>query len=96
MKIAIFFLGIILCTCKAEKKSDFLQHVTLLHGKAVNVDCLIGQPYEIVCIDTLLIFSDFYDHQTVTMLDIRNDRFLGRFLPMGERTGRSDFTGTAV
>ncbi|MDR1121509.1 MAG: TolB-like 6-bladed beta-propeller domain-containing protein [Dysgonamonadaceae bacterium] len=87
IKIAIFLIGIILCACTAEKKSDFLQHVTLLHGKAVNVDCLIGQPYEIVCIDTLLIFSDFYDHQTITMLDVRNDRFLGRFLPVGNGPG---------
>ncbi|MDR1331984.1 MAG: TolB-like 6-bladed beta-propeller domain-containing protein, partial [Tannerella sp.] len=37
-----------------------------------------------VCIDTLLFYCDRYDGQLITVVDIKNDRFVRRFLREGQ------------
>jgi hypothetical protein len=48
------------------------------------MDCLIGQPSEIVCVDSLLMFQDRYDKQLITVFDIKNDKFVRRFMNEGK------------
>jgi hypothetical protein len=86
-KITFLLTVAFLYACTGDKKPDFLQHATTLQGETVNIDCLIGHPYEIVCMDSLLIFSDPYDQKVLTLFDIKNERLVGRFLSVGNGPG---------
>ncbi|MDR1339323.1 MAG: TolB-like 6-bladed beta-propeller domain-containing protein [Prevotellaceae bacterium] len=71
------------CSCNRQT-SDFFSSQREIYGEAITVDCLIGRPAEIVCIDSFLFFYDRYEGQTITVLDIKNDRFISRFLNEGQ------------
>jgi hypothetical protein len=74
-----------LCSCREAKiTEDFFGNEHMLHGKTVDIDCLIGRPTEIVCIDSLLMFCDYYETQVITVLDVKNNKFVRRFLNTGQ------------
>jgi hypothetical protein len=86
-KIKLLLMVVFLYACTGERKPDFLQHAATLQGEIMNMGCLIGQPYEIVCMDSLLIFADPYDQKILTLFDIKNERLVGRFLSVGNGPG---------
>ncbi|GHT08881.1 hypothetical protein FACS189426_05610 [Bacteroidia bacterium] len=64
--------------------SSFSDKEKPIVGQKVNIDCLIGQPTELVRIDSLLMFYDKYDKQLITVFDVKNDRFVRRFMDEGQ------------
>jgi hypothetical protein len=84
-RIFIIIACILLCSYKGEKTTkDFFGNEHKLSGKTVDIDCLIGKPAEIVCIDSLLMFYDYYESRAITVLDVKNNRFVRRLLNIGQ------------
>jgi hypothetical protein len=81
----ILIFCIFLCSCSGNKPTDnFFGKEYKLYGETVNIDCLIGRPAEIVCVDSLILFYDFYEGQAITVIDVKNNRPVRRFLNVGQ------------
>ncbi|MFA5819289.1 MAG: BF3164 family lipoprotein [Bacteroidales bacterium] len=85
MKKYIFFISLILYSC--NNVNDFSHNEKQIFGKDLEIGCLVGQPVEISCIDSILLFYDKYDKQTITIYDIKNEQFVRRFLNEGRAPG---------
>ncbi|MGV8096474.1 MAG: BF3164 family lipoprotein [Mangrovibacterium sp.] len=48
---------------------------------------MIGTPRDIITIDTLLLYYDRLDQQTITIFDVKNERFIRRFMTEGRGPG---------
>ncbi|MDR1339607.1 MAG: TolB-like 6-bladed beta-propeller domain-containing protein [Prevotellaceae bacterium] len=73
----ILVFCVLLCSCGKNKTAEsFFGKEHKLYGETLSIDCLIGKPAEIVCIDSLIIFYDFYEGQAITVLDVNNNRLL--------------------
>jgi hypothetical protein len=95
MKIKYAIIAIVvlsLASCKEQSKEEFTSHIKNIHGELITVDCLIGQPYGLICYDTLLFLCDPYEGATLTVLDIKNNRFVKRILSIGN--GPGEVTGS--
>jgi hypothetical protein len=67
----------------STNSSNSLDKEKPIMGEKVNIDCLIGQPTELVFVDSLLIFYDRYDKQLITVFDAKNNQFVRRFMNEG-------------
>ncbi|MDR2910190.1 MAG: TolB-like 6-bladed beta-propeller domain-containing protein [Bacteroidales bacterium] len=80
----LFLLFILCAACKNTNVLDITQNVTKIDGNLLLMDCLVGRPYNITTIDTLLIFYDYtYDGKLVTVYDMKNNKCMGRFVSEG-------------
>jgi hypothetical protein len=71
-------------SCSRKNIFNFTQNAEQIRGECIPVDCFIGIPYSITCIDTLLFFYDRHEKETVTIFDIKNNRCVGRAVPEGK------------
>jgi len=72
-----------LWSCTNQNTYDFSGKEKKISGEKVNIDCLIGKPSELIFIDSLLLFYDRYEGQSITVFDTKNNRFVRRFLSEG-------------
>jgi len=63
---------------------NYKQNITRIKSEFLQIDELIGRPYDIVCKDNLLIYTDFYDGLFLSVFNLKNNRFVGRFLQQGQ------------
>jgi hypothetical protein len=81
----IIAVCILLCSCNGNRATEsFFDKKQKLSGSTVHIDCLIGRPLELVSIDSLLIFYDPYEGKAATVFDVKNSRFVRRFLCVGQ------------
>ncbi|MDR0606210.1 MAG: TolB-like 6-bladed beta-propeller domain-containing protein [Bacteroidales bacterium] len=72
-----------ICAYTSSNTYDFFANTKKISGEKVDIGCLIGTPSELVLIDSLLLFYDRYERQTITVFDTKNNRFIRRFLYEG-------------
>ena len=84
----MFLLGVLLAFSYDEKKEVpvFLQNAISIKGETIQMD-FVGNPHEIVCIDSFILFSDYYENKALTVYDTKNDQDVGRFLSVGGGPG---------
>ena len=85
--IFLYILVVIsLLSCSKNKNHafDYKQNVIYVKGEFLLIDQLIGNPYEIICIDTLLIYHDPYRGNILSVFDLKNNNFVGRFVSEGQ------------
>jgi len=73
-------------SCSKNKKTDFdyTQNIIHVKGEPLQIEELIGNPYSITHIDTLLIYCDRYKGKSLSVFDLKNNRFVGRFVSEGQ------------
>jgi hypothetical protein len=59
----------------------------MIYGQTLDADWLIGKPAEIIYIDSHVLYYDRYESRAITVLDIKNQRFVRRFLNEGQGPG---------
>ena len=82
-----FLCILLLSSCNIKDTSVFLQNVIPLNGNTIEIDYFVGHPHEIVCVGSLLLFSDPYENQTLSIFDTKNNQSIGRFLATGRGPG---------
>ena len=92
MKNIFFFVFVLLFffSCKKtgdNKSEDFFSGIIYVKGEIVNTDALIGQPAGLCCTDTRLLILDRYENYTLTIIDTKNYKSIGRELPIGGGPG---------
>lgn len=89
MKTKTFYLAVILLlTCSfCTNKSNFSNNEQKIIGIEVEIGSLVGQPTEIVCIDSLLFLYDRFDKQMISVFDFKNNQFVKRLLNEGRAPG---------
>jgi hypothetical protein len=91
--LTIFVVFMISCkehnknTFTKEIKNTFTKDLKNISGELMTFDCLVGRPYSMVCYDTLLFICDHYEQKALTVLDIKNNRFVQRGLGIGNGPG---------
>lgn len=85
----MFIFSVLLAfSCNIQEESAmFLQNAIPISGKTIEMNCFIGKPHEVVCVDSFLLFSDYYENKALTAYNLRNDQFSGRFLSLGRGPG---------
>ena len=68
----------------ANNKIPYMQNITYLKGELLQIEQLVGKPYNITYIDTLLVYCDRYEGKTLSVFDLKNNRFVGRFINEGQ------------
>ena len=83
--IFIFTLVFYSCNNTANNNElDITQNVMQIKGNLLSLDCLVGRPMYINCVDdTLLVFYDRYEGKLFTVFDIKNNKCVGRFVTEG-------------
>ena len=67
-----------------QKSPDYMKNIINLKGKPLQIGQLIGDPYSMTCVDTLLIYGDRYGGKSISVFDLKNNRFVGRFISEGQ------------
>jgi hypothetical protein len=95
MKIVnIFIASLVFLFCTESYISgqagfDYKKKTTLIKSEFLEIDELIGRPYEIVIRDNLLIYNDFYDGLFLSVFDLKENRFVGRYVSRGQGPGEA-------
>jgi len=69
------------------QRVEFSSNEKKISGEKVNIGFIIGSPFEINILDSLLFFYDRFEGQTITVFDLKNERFVRRFLNEGRGPG---------
>jgi len=74
-------------SCNNKKEGfDYLQNVIHIKGEPLQIEQMIGNPA--FCIttinDTLLAYYDRYDGKLLSVFDLKNNHFVGRFVSEGQ------------
>ena len=77
-------IAISIISCSKHLGFDYKQNVINIKGEPLNINQLVGKPNEIICIDTLLVYIDVYDEKTLSVFDLKNNSFIGRFVSQGQ------------
>lgn len=89
----LFFCLIISCcflACSGSTTSvNYKQNVIQIKGEFLSIDHFIGNPHSITCKDTLLIYYDRYDNKLMSVYDIKNNHFIGRYVSEGNGPGEA-------
>jgi hypothetical protein len=82
----IMLLMVSMLSCKSKKEGfDYKQNVIHIKGEPLQIEQMIGQPHVITYInDTLLIYYDRYDDNILSVFDLKNNHFVGRFVSEGQ------------
>lgn len=67
-----------------KKEFDYMKNVIYLKGEPLQIEQLIGQPNDIFHIDSLLVYCDRYDGKSISVFDLKNNYFVGRFISEGQ------------
>lgn len=81
--VVIILLACSFCT----NRPNFSDKEQNIFGTEVEIGSLVGRPTEIVCLDSLLLFYDRFDKQTISVFDFKNNQFIRRFLNEGRAPG---------
>jgi len=73
--------------CNMQRPSDFSGNEKEIFAENLDIGFLIGTPVEPVIFDSLLIYFDRFNGQTITIFDVKNERFVQRFLNEGQGPG---------
>ncbi|MDR1116296.1 MAG: TolB-like 6-bladed beta-propeller domain-containing protein [Tannerella sp.] len=86
IKTVVFSLIITACalSCANGKGGlDYRRNIVPVKGVLLQIEHLTGKPYDLVCKDDLLIYYDYYDGELLSMYDLKKNRFVGRFVAVG-------------
>ncbi|MDR1098349.1 MAG: TolB-like 6-bladed beta-propeller domain-containing protein [Tannerella sp.] len=89
---AIFLLQISLCALSCNNGNggvDYRRNITSIRGEFLQIDELIGKPYDITCMDNLLIYYDRYDGKFYSVYDVERKQFVGRYVSEGNGPGEA-------
>lgn len=79
----------LITSCNTGNVVDYRKNLTEIKGEYIPINELIGRPYEILIKDNLLIYVDPYEGLLLSVFDIVNDRFSGRYLSRGNGPGEA-------
>jgi len=85
----IIFIILLFSSCNNLQRADFSSNETIINGKKIDIDCMIGQPHDLIYFDPLLLFLDVYDNTLVTVFDTKNEQFVRRFISRGNGPGEA-------
>ena len=77
-------ISLLSCNSNNATKLNYMYDVIHIKGEPIQMEQLIGNPYSIMCVDSLLVYCDFYDGKHLSFFDLKNNRFVGRFLSYGQ------------
>ena len=89
----LFFCLAISCCFLACNSSvtgvHYKQNVIQIKGEFLPIDHFVGNPYTIICIDTLLIYDDRFDNKLISIYDVKSNHFVGRYVSEGNGPGEA-------
>ena len=93
LTILIIFSGFLYvapsCSNEDRKVPDYKKNVIHVECELLQINELVGNPNDIVRIDTLLVYYDFYEEKFLSVFDLKNNNFAGRFLSQGQGPGEA-------
>ena len=80
----LIIISMLSCNEKREKAFDYRQNMIYVEGEPLPIEQLIGRPYAITCMDSLLIYYDRYDGKLLSVFNLKSNHFVGRFVTEGQ------------
>jgi hypothetical protein len=77
-------IGMLSCNKGTNTGFDYTQNIVNIEGEPLPINQLIGRPTDIACIDTLLVYKDIYEEKVLSVFDLKNSNFIGRFVSEGQ------------
>ncbi|GHT70447.1 hypothetical protein AGMMS50239_38840 [Bacteroidia bacterium] len=78
---------LISCSDHHKNALDYMQNVKQIKGEWLPVNCIIGNPYSMTTMDSLLIFYDRHEGKTITVFNLNRTQCVGRFVSEGNGPG---------
>ncbi len=89
MKIICLFFLYIGFACNNQSSVIYNKNVIALKSEPVQINALIGNPYDIFIRDSLLIYYDYYDGKFLSVFDLKKNLFMGRYISEGNGPGEA-------
>ena len=83
MTLTLFFIYHFFSCDNDKNRADYLKNTIEIYSDFIEIDELVGRPYDIVICDSLIIYYDYYDKLIYSVYDLKNNIFKGRFLSVG-------------
>ena len=80
-------------SCNSNRqKYDFSSNEINISGTKVDIGVMLAAPIELIYLDPLLLFFDFYKNTFVTVFDTKNGQFVRRFITEGQGPGEVTYS----